>query len=69
VYIELMYRGPSRSLCITTILPTLLGFEGIPQLFSPSGTSSLVSRSARAAVHFHGSYLHFKNPISVHFQL
>ena len=29
VYIELMYRGPSRGPCTGTIYPTLLGFEGI----------------------------------------
>jgi len=29
VYIEPMYRGPSRGPCIGTIYPTLLGFGGI----------------------------------------
>ena len=29
VYIEPMYRGPSRGPCIGSIYPTLLGFGGI----------------------------------------
>ena len=29
MYIEPMYRGPSRGPCIRTIYPTLLGFGGI----------------------------------------
>jgi len=35
VYIEPMYRGPSRGPCIGTIYPTLLGFGGI-HLIIPS---------------------------------
>ena len=42
VYIEPMYRGPSRNPCIGTIYPTLLEF-GVIHLIIPSYMVSLVS--------------------------
>jgi len=41
---EPMYRGPSRGPCIGSIYPTLLGFGGINQLFSPNTLKPWVGR-------------------------